>query len=117
MAKLIIIGNTSQLRKIQKAQRSLVARSIVSCFLEEDNKEQESSVSSPVSETLPEVEQINEEVEAKEESVIEDQAQVDEVEETKVEEKQVEQPEIKQQVPASPKVEKPKSKGRPKVKK
>jgi len=114
MAKLIIIGNTSQLRKIQKAQRSLVARSIVSCFLEEDNKEQESNFSSPVSEALPEVdqEQINEEIEAKEESVIEDQAQSDEVEETKVE-----QPEIKQQVPASPKVEKPKSKGRPKVKK
>lgn len=112
MARLIIIGNTSQLRKIQKAQRSLVARSIVTCYLEEDNKEQESNVSSPVSEALPEVEQIKEEVEAKEESVNEVQAQIDGVEETKVE-----QPEIKHQVPATPKVEKPKSKGRPKVKK
>lgn len=110
MAKLIIIGNTSQLRKIQKAQRSLVARSIVTCYLEEDNKEQESNVSSPVSEALPRVdqEQIKKEVEANEESVNEDQAQIDGVEETKVE-----QPEIKQQVPASPKVEKPKTKGRP----
>ncbi len=70
MAKLIIEGELSQLLKIQKAQRLLEARKIVKCTLE-GNKDQESE-SSPVSETLPlKINiQINEEVEAKEKSVV-----------------------------------------------
>lgn len=50
MAKLIIEGELLQLLKIQKAQRSLVARHIVACSFEED-KDQEGA-SSPESEIL-----------------------------------------------------------------
>lgn len=98
MAKLIIEGELSQLLKIQKAQRLLEARKIVKCTLEE-NKDQESE-SSPVSETLPpKIDiQINEEVEAKEESV---------VIENKAEEVKV------KQEPATPKANIQKPKGRP----
>jgi len=100
MAKLIIEGELSQLLKIQKAQRLLEARRIVKCKLEE-NKDQESE-SSPESETLllDIDEQFDEEVEAKEESV---------VDEDKVEEKK--------QEPESKVINQVKSKGRPKVKK
>ena len=99
MAKLIIEGELLQLLKIQKAQRSLVAKHIVTCLLEE-NKDQ-GNASSPESKTLPkEVEQINEEFEAKEESVHT---------ENKVKEVKV------KQEPVSPKakVNIQKSKGRP----
>lgn len=60
MAKLIIEGGLLQLLKIQKGQRSLVARHIVTCSLQE-NKDQEDE-SSPESETLLSIdEQIDEE--------------------------------------------------------
>lgn len=70
MVKLIIEGELSQLLKIKKAYRLLEARRIVRCSFE-GNKDQEGESSSE-SENLPEVKQINEVIEAKEESVIEE---------------------------------------------
>lgn len=67
MAKLIIEGELSQLLKIKKAYRLLEARKVVICSFEED-KDQEGA-SSPESESLPEVKQIEKVIEAKEESV------------------------------------------------
>ena len=116
MAKLIIEGELSQLLKIKKAYRLLEARKIVKCTLE-GNKDQESE-SSPESETLPEVnqEQINEEVDAKDESVNENQEKVNEPEVENVEEI-TEEPVIEQQQITEEVIKQPESINAPEKKK